>query len=151
MAYPADEARLAWYWAVITNGPPTVAAANISIKHVRGERTVHQHRRHADRLRAFALLARRQVTVFRGAIPLSLASGSRLYLVLLRPGANGRAGESPWEASDPPLFEGVSIVLVGSGNSTVTVYDRGFAGEMFFDDLTYRAEFPRQRGKRGGR
>jgi len=79
------------------------------------------------------------VTVFRGVIPLSFASGNGLYLVLLRPGANGsRAGESPWDASDPPLFEGVSIVLVGSGNSTATVYDSGFAGEMFFGDLIYR-------------
>ena len=138
----ADEARLR-----LLGGDNQRAANGRRREHLhqawRGERTVHQHRRTPIGSGPSPCWRGDRVTVFRGAIPLSLASGNGLYLVLLRPGANGsRAGESPWEASDPPLFEGVSIVLVGSGNSTVTVYDRGFAGEMFFDDLTYRLNSP---------
>ena len=84
-----------------------------------------------------------RVTVFRGEIPLSLANGNGLYLILLKPGANGsRSGESPWVASDLPLFEGVSIVLIGSGNATVTVYDSGLAGKMFFDEFAYKLNSP---------
>ena len=131
------------YWAVITNGPPTAAAANISIKRGVANGPFTNIAGTAIGSGPSPCWRGDRVTVFRGAIPLSLASGNGLYLILLRPGANeSTAGESPWEASDPPLFEGVSIVLVGSGNSTVTVYDRGFAGEMFFGDLLYRLNSP---------
>jgi len=131
------------YWAVITSGPPTAAAANIFIKRGVANGPFTNIAGRAIGSGPSPCWRGDRVTVFRGVIPVSLARGNGLYLVLLRPGANkSTGGESPWEASDPPLVEGVSIVLVGSGNSTATVYDRGFAGEMFFGDLLYRLNSP---------
>lgn len=131
------------YWAVITNGPPTVAASNIFIKRGVANGPFTNIAGAAIGSGPSPCWRGDRVTVFRGAIPISLATGNGLYLILLRPGANGStAGESPWEASDPPLFEGVSVVLVGSGTSIVSIYDKGFAGKMFFGDLIYRLNSP---------
>jgi hypothetical protein len=44
--------------------------------------------------------------------------------------------------SDPPLFEGVSIVLVGTGTSRVAVYDSHLAGKMFYGRFAYQLNSP---------
>jgi hypothetical protein len=81
-----------------------------------------------------------RTTVYRAVVPTSLANGNGLYIVLLKAGANGNiSGASPWEqSSNPPLFEGVSLVLVGTGTARVSIYDSGLAGRMFYDTLTYQ-------------
>jgi hypothetical protein len=67
-----------------------------------------------------------------------VATGNGQYSIVLRAGANGStAGQSPWVSAVPPLFEGASLVLIGTGASTVSVYDVGFGGRMFFDTLSY--------------
>jgi hypothetical protein len=125
------------YWAVITNGAPTAAHSNVYFRKSGG---------------SFVNIAGSQVgvgqspcwagnrtTVYRGVVPSSVANGNGHYIILLRAGANGStAGQSPWVSSVPPLVEGASLVIIGTGVSTVSVYDVGFAGRMFFDLLTYQ-------------
>ena len=131
------------YWAVVTNGPPTAAVSNISLKRGVANGPFTNIAGTAIGSGPSPCWQGDRVTVFRGSIPLSLATGNGLYLILLRPGANGnRAGQSPWVASDPPLFEGVSIVLIGTGNSIVTIYDSRLAGKMFFDQFSYQLNSP---------
>jgi hypothetical protein len=133
------------YWAVITSGAPTTAVDRIELKR---EGTGA----------AFTTIVGTQVgiggspcwggnrtTVYRANVPLSIATGNALYHVRLKPGGNGSfAGGSPWSGTAPtlPLFEGASIVLIGTGPSTVLVYDSGLAGKMFFDSLTYTLNSP---------
>jgi len=133
------------YWAVVTQGAPTTAVNRIEIK--RGSTGL-----------TFATLVGTPIgsgatpcwqgdrtTVYRSVIPLSIATGNGLYIVRLKPGANGStAGGSPWALPPPPLplFEGASIVIVGTGTSRVAIYDTGLAGKMFFDQLSYRLNLP---------
>jgi hypothetical protein len=133
------------YWAVITHGAPTTAVNRIEIK--RGSTGS-----------IFATLVGAPIgtgatpcwqgdrtTVYRSAIPLSIATGNGLYIVRLKPGANGStAGGSPWAVPEPPLplFEGASIVIVGTGTARVAIYDLGLAGKMFFDQLSYKLNLP---------
>jgi len=131
------------YWAVVTTGAPTAAASNILLK--RGVANGPFTNIVGTPIGTGASPCWRgdRTTVFRATLPLSLANGNGLYLLLLRAGANGStAGESPWVASVPPLFEGVSIVLIGTGTSTVSVYDARLAGKMFFDNFAYRLLAP---------
>jgi hypothetical protein len=131
------------YWAVVTAGPPTAAASNIFLKRGVANGPFTNIPGTVIGTGPSPCWDGDRTTVFRGTIPLSLANGNGLYLILLRPGANGsRKGESPWIASAPPLFEGVSIVLIGSGSATVSVYDSRLAGKMFYDNFAYRLNAP---------
>jgi hypothetical protein len=128
------------YWAVITQGPPTAAVTSVYLKKgaANGPFTNIVGTRIATGQTPCWFTGDR-TTVYRAAVPLSLANGNGLYVVLLRPGASGSTGgASPWVSSIPPLFEGISLVIVGTGTSRVSIYDFGFAGRMFYDVLTYR-------------
>ncbi|PYX58277.1 MAG: hypothetical protein DMG73_10915, partial [Acidobacteria bacterium] len=83
------------------------------------------------------------ITVFRGTIPLTVATGNGLYKVTLKPGASGTTGGAdPWVAAPLPLFEGASIVLVGTGTGNVAVYDSGLSGATFNTSLSYSLILP---------
>jgi len=131
------------YWAVVTDGPPTVAASNIYMKRGVANGPFTNIAGVPIGTGASPCWRGDRTTVFRATLPLSLANGNGLYLILLRPGANGSTkGENPWVASVPPLFEGVSIVLIGTGTSTVSVYDSRLAGKMFFNNFAYQLTAP---------
>jgi hypothetical protein len=125
------------YWAVITNGAPTNAQSNVFFRKAGG---------------TFVNIAGAQVgvgqspcwggdrtTVYRGVVPSSVANGNGQYNIVLRVGASGStAGQNPWVSSPLPLVEGASLVMIGTGGSTVSVYDVGLGGRMFFNFLTYQ-------------
>lgn len=67
--------------------------------------------------------------IYRAHVPVGVASGNGTYLIKLLPGASGITdGEDPWNGNTVfPLFEGVSLVIIGNGTHTVSVFD-GIAG-----------------------
>lgn len=75
------------------------------------------------------------ISVFRAAVPTTLATGNGFYQVTLLPGAGGStAGGDPWVGTPVlPLFEGASLVIVGTGpsGSRVVIFDSGIAGKTF--------------------
>jgi len=79
------------------------------------------------------------ITVYRAAIPLSIATGNGDYEVRLLPGAGGStAGGDPWVGTQVlPLWEGASVVIVGTGAGTVNLFDVGFAGATFITPFNY--------------
>jgi hypothetical protein len=83
------------------------------------------------------------LTVFRGTVPKGVATGNGLYVVTLNPGAAGlTGGEDPWVSQTPPSWEGASLVFIGTGDGTVSLYDQGLSGNMFNDVLTYSLVLP---------
>jgi hypothetical protein len=87
------------------------------------------------------------ISVFRGQISTTLATGNGLYKITLQPGASGStAGEAPHTDDIPPLMEGASIVIVGTGSSNqlVSIYDKGLSGKTFGGNpgLTYSLALP---------
>jgi hypothetical protein len=79
------------------------------------------------------------IVVYRAAIPLSIATGNGDYEVRLLPGAGGStAGGDPWVGVPlVPLWEGASLVIIGTGGGTVNVFDLGFAGATFIPPFSY--------------
>jgi len=78
------------------------------------------------------------ITVYRAAIPLVIATGNGDYEVRLLPGAGPNTGADPWVGVPvPPLWEGASIVIVGTGGGTVNLFDLGFAGATFTPPFSY--------------
>jgi hypothetical protein len=88
------------------------------------------------------------ITVFKGSIPLTVATGNGLYKVTLLSGASGStSGGDPFVGSPVlPLMEGASIVIVGTGASTakVAIYDTGLSGTTFQGNpgLSYTLTLP---------
>jgi hypothetical protein len=82
--------------------------------------------------------------VFRAPVPLAVANGNGLYQVTLNAGASGLTnGADPWVGAPVfPLFEGASLVIVGTGTGTVAIYDVPMAGTEFAAALTYTLNLP---------
>ncbi len=133
------------YWAVVTNGAPAAAVKSIKIQ------------RTAPTASAAATVAGAAIgvtdspcwggdrtTVYRAAVPLAVANGNGTYQVTLLAGASGATGGAdPWFSPVKfPLMEGASLVIVGTGAARVSLFDRGLAGNMFFDNLTYTLRLP---------
>jgi hypothetical protein len=143
-ANPPIQAALI-YWAVITNGPPTAADQSLTVQ-----------RQFPTPVSSVATVtgtvvgsgpqpcwSGTTITVFRGTIPLTVATGNGLYKVTLKSGASGTTnGADPWVAGNLPLFEGASIVLVGAGTGNVAVYDSGLSGATFNTSLSYSLILP---------
>jgi hypothetical protein len=73
------------------------------------------------------------ITVFRAVVPPAISTGNGSYQVTLLKGAGGLVnGADPWLGVPVlPLFEGASLVMIGNGVGTVSVYDIGFSGKTF--------------------
>ena len=71
--------------------------------------------------------------VFRAPVPLAVANGNGVYKVTLNAGASGlTTGDDPWSGPKVfPLFEGASLVIVGTGTGRVGIYDVPLAGTEF--------------------
>jgi hypothetical protein len=87
------------------------------------------------------------ISVYRASVPTTVSSGNGSYEVTLMPGAGGTtAGADPWLSETLPLFEGASLVVVGTGPATsrVVIYDTGLAGKTFGGNpgLTYSLTLP---------
>jgi hypothetical protein len=134
------------YWAVLTAGSPPDATRRIRIQRL------------APTASTTATLVGTiigvgdspcwsptdRVTIFRAAVPLGVANGSGTYQITLSPGASGSVGGGdPWFSPvKPPLMEGASLVMVGTGGGRVSIYDSGLAGNTFFDSLNYTLGLP---------
>ncbi len=70
--------------------------------------------------------------VYRAAVPLTVATGNGLYKITLTAAEAGLSdGEDPWDGNTVfPLWEGASLVIVGTGTSSVGLLD-GQAGTTF--------------------
>jgi len=78
------------------------------------------------------------IHVYRAAIPLNIANGNGSYQVtILNNAAGSTTGDDPWVAPPVlPLWEGASIVIVGTGTGTVNLFD-SLAGTMFIPPFSY--------------
>jgi hypothetical protein len=130
--------RALLYWAVITQGAPTVTASNVYLRKGSFGSVTNIPGAAIATGQSPCWLGDR-ITVYRANVPTTIANGNGLYSIVLRPGANATTnGVSPWLTSNPPLFEGASLVIIGTGSARVSVYDVGLAGRMFFDTLSYQ-------------
>ena len=88
------------------------------------------------------------ISVFRGAVPVTVATGNGLYQITLLARAGGLTnGADPWVGAQTlPLMEGASLVIVGTGvaGQRVVIYDAGLAGNTFRGDtgLSYSLTLP---------
>ncbi len=138
------------YWAVITTGAAT--APNKTIKLQRLSPTpVSAVATITGTLLATGATpcwAGNTISVFRGIVPLTVATGNGLYQVTLLAGASGViSGADPWVGTPKlPLMEGASLVIVGTAPSgtRVVIYDAGLAGHTFRGDsgLSYSLTLP---------
>lgn len=131
------KATEAWlYWAVITDGAPPAAASSILFRRELPSRT-------SLRTLPGTVVGEGaspcwdgdRITVFRARVPVAVAGGNGLYVVVPPPGVPGATdGSDPWAGSPLPAYEGASLVLIGEGPFTVSLYDAGFAGRTFVAD-----------------
>jgi hypothetical protein len=149
------------YWAVITDGPPDKSAYRVRLtRHLPKSERRHEHEwsdqgKDADYSRIVQgkvvgsgpqpCWIGTTITVFRAGVPTSLASGNGLYEVTLRRGATGTTdGSDPW-ATAPllPLWEGASLVIVGTGTGTIGIYDCPLSGNFILGSFSYTLTLPR--------
>jgi len=74
------------------------------------------------------------ITVFRGVVPVAVSGpGDGSYQITIMPGGAGLVnGADPWKQPNArPLWEGASLVMIGQGTGTVSVFDVGLAGNTF--------------------
>lgn len=83
------------------------------------------------------------IAVFRAKVPNWVARGNGAYEVILAKEASGLSdGSDPWVEQAFPEAEGASLVIVGTGAYTVSIYDTGFTATTFFDMLQYTLNLP---------
>jgi hypothetical protein len=82
--------------------------------------------------------------VYRAQVPKWIVQGNGAYEVTLAKGSSGLTdGSDPWVSYKFPLAEGASLVIIGTGNYTVGIYDTGFtATEFCATTLTYTLNLP---------
>lgn len=125
------------YWAVITSGPAPTADKSIMVQRL-SPTPASSVTNVAGTIVGTGpqpCWAGDTITVFRGSVPTTVATGNGLYKVTLLSGASGStSGGDPWVGTPAlPLFDGASIVIIGTGPSTqkVVIYDSGLAGVTF--------------------
>jgi hypothetical protein len=134
------------YWAVITEGAPGKADSSVLLERLLPTSssgvTVTGT---AIGTGAQPCWTGDRITVFRGTVPTSVANGNGEYLIELQSGAAGTTdGADPWLSYPLPLVDGASLVIVGTGKSTVAIFDKGLAGETFAGNtgITYSLKLP---------
>jgi hypothetical protein len=82
------------------------------------------------------------VAVYRADVTSSMA-GNGVYPIGLSSGASATGGGAdPWTSLSFPAAEGVSLVVIGTGRQTVSVYDRGLSGATFYGSTSYTLTLP---------
>jgi hypothetical protein len=153
--------RAAWlYWAVITQNAPTAANEKVTVERIlpTASATVTLTGTVVGTGPSPCWLGNR-TTVYRAAVPLSVFSasaggqsapaaadiGNGLFEIRLEAGASGStAGADPFISSPLPEMEGASLVVIGTGNGRVALYDMNLAGKMFHANpgLSYQLQLP---------
>ncbi|MBZ5657887.1 MAG: hypothetical protein LAO56_21715 [Acidobacteriia bacterium] len=135
---PVQEAYI--YWAVITLGPPPAAVGRIQVQRLAPPAPTSANVTLNGVVVGVGVepcpWAGNRITVYRALIPAAVATGNGTYKITVLAGAVGLAGgENPWAAAQVlPLWEGASIVMVGTGTQRVSIYDAGLAGNTFNAD-----------------
>ncbi len=125
------------YWAVINNGVPPVAARSIQVQRLfpapaSAVVVLPGVVVGAGPSPCWGPAGKTIITVYRAVVPVAIASGNGSYQVTLLPGAQlVTNGASPWTAFGLPSWEGASMVMIGAGVNTVSLYDVGLAGRTF--------------------
>lgn len=81
-----------------------------------------------------------QILVYRAALPTTtVALGNGVYKIQLKLNASGRTdGTDPWYSTTTyPLFEGAALVFVGTGSSTVQLFDQAVSGYYALSGQTF--------------
>jgi hypothetical protein len=145
---PVQDAYI--YWAVITQGPPPARVGQIQVQRLAPPGAASAN----VTLTGFVIGTGVQpcewigdrITVYRAQVPLAIATGNGTYRIATAFNAGGLVdGENPWLAPQVlPLWEGASMVMVGTGTETVSIYDVGLAGNTFNADggLGYQLVLP---------
>jgi hypothetical protein len=82
------------------------------------------------------------VAIYRTDVTSSVA-GNGVYPIALSSGASATGGGAdPWTSLTFPAAEGASLVVIGTGRQTVSVYDRGLAGATFYGSTSYTLNLP---------
>jgi len=138
------------YWAVITTGAAKAADTQVKIQRLSPTPASAVTTVTGTRIGTGGspCWPGNTISVYRAVVPLTLATGNGFYQVTLLAGAGGSvAGGDPWVGTPVlPLFEGASLVIVGTGPSTsrVVIYDSGIAGKTFHGNpgLSYALTLP---------
>jgi hypothetical protein len=81
--------------------------------------------------------------VYRAEVPKWIVQGNGAYEVTLAKGSSGLTdGSDPWVSYKLPLAEGASLVIIGTGNYTVGIYDTGFTASEFDTTFNYTLNLP---------
>ena len=145
---PVQEAFI--YWAVITLGPPPAAVGRIQVQRLAPPAPASANVTLTGVVVGVGVQPCEwfgdRITVYRSQIPAAVATGNGTYKVTIPAGAGGLTnGENPWTAPQIlPMWEGASIVMVGTGVERVSIYDVGLAGNTFNADggLAYQLVLP---------
>jgi len=126
------------YWAVITKGAVTTANKSIMLQRLFPTPASAVTTITGTNVGSGASPCWMQgntITVFRGTVPTTVATGNGVYQVTLLKGASGSTtGGDPWVGTQKvPLMEGASLVIIGTGSATqrVAIYDVGLSGQTF--------------------
>jgi hypothetical protein len=130
------------YWAVITapaaGGPPPAAVRSIQIQRLNPVPASAVVVLNGVQIGAGPAPcwgpAGAIITVFRAVVPAAVTGpGNGSYQLTLLPGAGGLVnGADPWTPPVVlPLWEGASLVMIGNGAGTVSIFDAGLAGKTF--------------------
>jgi len=127
------------YWTVISQGPPPDAAKRLLIRRPGGggdfTEVVGRVVGSGD---SPCWNQGDRIVVFRGRLPPRIATGNGHYRIEIPAGGTGsRNGEDPFVTSPAPMINGASVVIIGTGTSTVALYDAGLAGHSFHTSLRY--------------
>lgn len=125
------------YWAVLLNNPTKtqlkqVAQVQLQREFPKGSTTQQLHGTLLN-VGGDPCWGSTGAWVYRAAVATSLATGNGTYKIVIPPaGAGLNDGEDPWDGNVVfPLWEGASLVIVGTGAANVGLLD-GQAGTTFF-------------------
>jgi len=125
------------YWTVINNGVPPAAAQSIQVERLfplpaAGPAVLKGAVVGVGPSPCWGPAGNTIITVYRAVVPGVIAIGNGSYQVTLLPGAQVVTnGASPWKAFGLPSWDGASMVMIGPGANTVSIYDHGLAGHTF--------------------
>jgi hypothetical protein len=137
------------YWAILFTGTaPGAALHDVTLRPISSRVPLYREVRLAGTLLGIGAdpcWGSSGIAVFRAQVPTWLATGNGAYEVILEKGASGLTdGSDPWVRQAFPEAEGASLVIVGTGAYTVSIYDVGFTATMFYSTgITYTLNLPR--------
>lgn len=135
VAKPVKAAFL--YWAVIDNGSALASEKTVTLTTGPGAPTPLKGKLVGTG--PSPCWGGTNINVYKATVPSRVVSDNGTYQVTLSDGSFGSAtGGDPWvEAPSYPLWDGASLVVVGTGSSRVSLFDKGLAGNTFTSSFSY--------------